>query len=72
LHGEILTSLKFYVIATGNGNRFAGMFRAQPALRGREMRQQVSHQDRLFGYDAAELFTMLIGIALLTVLAMIF
>jgi hypothetical protein len=48
------------------------MFRAQPALRGRGMRQQVSHQDRLFGYDAVELFTMLIGIALLTVLAMIF
>jgi hypothetical protein len=36
------------------------------------MRQQVSHQDRLFGYDVAELFTMLIGIGLLTVLAMIF
>jgi hypothetical protein len=41
-------------------------------VKGIGMRQQVSHQDRLFGYDAAELFTMLIGIALLTVLAMIF
>ena len=35
------------------------------------MRQQVSHLDRLFGYDAVELFTMLIGIGLLTALAMI-
>jgi hypothetical protein len=36
------------------------------------MRQQVPHQDRLFGYDAVELSTMLIGIGLLTVLAMMF
>jgi len=36
------------------------------------MRQQVQHQDRLFGYDVVELSTMLIGIGLLTVLAMIF
>jgi hypothetical protein len=36
------------------------------------MRQQVSHQDRLLGYDAVELATMLFGIGLLTVLAMIF
>jgi len=35
------------------------------------MRQQVSHQDRLLGYDAVELLAMLIGIALLTVLATI-
>jgi len=69
---KIFTSLKFYVIATRNGNRFAVMFRAQPALRGRGMRQQVSHQDRLFGYDAVELLAMLIGITLLTVLATIF
>jgi hypothetical protein len=36
------------------------------------MRQQVPQQDRLFGYDAIELSTMLIGIGLLTVLAMTF
>ena len=36
------------------------------------MRQQVSHQDRLLGYDAVELAMMLFGIGLLTVLATIF
>jgi hypothetical protein len=36
------------------------------------MHQQLSRQDRLFGYDAVELSTMLLGIGLLTVLAMIF
>jgi hypothetical protein len=34
--------------------------------------RQPSHQERLFGYDAVELSTMLLGIGLLTVLAMIF
>jgi len=36
------------------------------------MRQQVSHRDRLFGYDAVELSTMMIGIGLLTLLATMF
>jgi len=36
------------------------------------MRQQVSHQDWLFGYDAVELSTMMVGIGLLTLLATIF
>jgi hypothetical protein len=40
--------------------------------RGRGMRQQISHQDRLLGYDAVELAMMLFGIGLLTLLAMIF
>jgi hypothetical protein len=40
--------------------------------RGRGMRQQVSHQDRLLGYDGVELAMMLFGIGLLTALAMIF
>jgi hypothetical protein len=36
------------------------------------MRQQVSHQDRLLGYDAVELAMMLFGIGLLTAVAMLF
>jgi len=40
--------------------------------RGCRMRQQVSHQDRLLGYDTVELSMMLFGIGLLTILAMIF